>query len=57
MPSVMCFVGVQTPGLAQQPMLHDASFLPAEEAIRHCALTLMAGYLAAVETLEPSAVR
>lgn len=57
MPSVMCFVGVRTPGLAQQPMLHDAAFLPAEEAIRHCALTLMAGWFAAVETLRPFGVR
>lgn len=41
-PSLMCFVGVD-----EKLSLHDPRFLPSEDAIRHVAIAMISGYLAA----------
>lgn len=46
-PALMAFVGVGTPG---GPGLHEATFLPPDETIAAVAQTLIAGYLAAIES-------
>lgn len=51
LPSIMMFTGVRTPGAAPEPSLHDPRFLPPDDAVDAVARTLLAGYLAAVETL------
>lgn len=48
-PSLMMFVGVETTGREPQPPLHDARFLPGDEAVGAVARALLAGYLAAAE--------
>ncbi|GAA1799257.1 amidohydrolase [Agromyces neolithicus] len=48
-PSLMLFVGVETPGQHPQPALHHPSFLPGDESVGAVARALMAGYLAAAE--------
>ena len=50
-PSIMCFVGVETEGVEVQPPLHHAGFLPTDAAVRAVAQTLLAGYLAAAERI------
>lgn len=50
-PSIMMFTGVRTPGADPEPSLHDPRFLPPDEAVDAVARTLLAGYLAAAETL------
>ncbi|MGO1571508.1 MAG: M20 metallopeptidase family protein [Canibacter sp.] len=47
-PSVMCFVGVESAGRAS---LHDATFLPDDGAIERVAKTLIAGYVAAARRI------
>ena len=47
---LMMFVGVdQHPGLAEPAILHHPTFRPTDDAVRDVALTLLAGYLAAVD--------
>lgn len=48
-PSLMLFVGVETPGQHPQPALHHPRFLPEDDAVDLVARALMAGYLAAAE--------
>lgn len=48
-PSLMMFVGVETPGHDSQPSLHDPRFLPDDSAVAAVARALLAGYLAAAE--------
>lgn len=48
-PSLMCFVGTQTGSI---PSLHDATFLPPEEAVLRTAQCFIAGYAAAAEALQ-----
>jgi amidohydrolase len=50
-PSLMMFVGVDTPGHDPQPSLHDARFLPDDAAVAAVARALLAGYLAAAERI------
>ncbi|MDO5744897.1 MAG: M20 family metallopeptidase [Micrococcaceae bacterium] len=50
-PSVMCFVGVETAGLDPQPPLHHPQFLPTEAAVGAVAQALLAGYLAGAERI------
>lgn len=50
-PSLMAFVGVETPGLDPQPSLHHERFLPGDEAVRNVAMTLVAGYLGACDQI------
>ncbi|RRJ88295.1 amidohydrolase [Gulosibacter macacae] len=51
-PSVMCFVGVgDADDLMAGPSLHDSTFLPDEDAVLRVANTMLAGYLAAVESI------
>jgi amidohydrolase len=50
-PSLMMFVGVDTPGHDSQPSLHDARFLPDDAAVAAVARALLAGYLAAAERI------
>jgi amidohydrolase len=55
MPILMLFVGTG-PGAAAlpaAPMLHDAGFLPPDSTVRHTALAMLAGYLAAVQSWVP----
>lgn len=47
-PSLMCFVGVNE---GNTPSLHDAEFLPPDEAITHVAKALITGYIAAADIL------
>lgn len=49
-PTLMCFVGVDT-GAKNAPSLHDAKFLPPEEAVEMTARALIAGYVAAAEEI------
>lgn len=47
---LMMFVGVdQHPGLPERAILHHPTFRPTDEAVRDVALTLLAGYLAALD--------
>lgn len=48
-PSLMMFVGVETPHREPQPSLHDPHFLPDDSAVGAVARALLAGYLAAAE--------
>ena len=50
-PVLMAFVGVGADCGGEQPSLHDAAFLPGDEAVDAVAHTLMAGYLAAARLL------
>lgn len=50
-PSVMCFVGVDSVSEHPAHSLHDPHFLPDEEAVDRVARTLVCGYLAAAERL------
>lgn len=50
-PSLMMFVGVDTPGHDPQPSLHDPRFLPDDSAVAAVARALLAGYLAAAERI------
>lgn len=50
-PSLMCFVGVNE---GNTPSLHDAAFLPADEAITHVAKAFITGYIAAADNLMES---
>ncbi len=50
-PSIMLFVGVESPGAHPEPALHDARFLPADEHVGTVARAFLAGYLAAAEGL------
>lgn len=47
-PSVMCFVGVESAGRAS---LHDATFLPDDGALERVAKSYIAGYVAAAKNL------
>ncbi len=47
-PSLMCFVGVNE---GDTPSLHDAEFLPPDEAIIHVAKAFITGYIAAADNL------
>jgi amidohydrolase len=48
LPSLMMFVGVEAnPAVRRDQRLHDAAFLPGDEAIRDVAIALLAGYLGA----------
>jgi amidohydrolase len=47
---LMMFVGVeQHPGLAEPAILHHPTFRPTDDAVRDVALTLLAGYIAALD--------
>jgi amidohydrolase len=50
-PSVMCFVGVETAGKLSQPSLHHPEFLPTDQAVGAVARALLTGYLAAAERI------
>lgn len=50
-PSIMCFVGVETEGVTSQPSLHHPGFLPTEASVGAVAHALLAGYLAAAERI------
>jgi amidohydrolase len=50
-PSIMCFVGVETEGIHPQPPLHHPSFLPTDASVGAVAHALLAGYLAAAERI------
>lgn len=47
-PSVMCFVGVETSAAS----LHDPQFLPTNESVEQVARTLLSGYIAAAGLLD-----
>ncbi|MDK8669309.1 amidohydrolase [Corynebacterium sp. MSK195] len=47
-PSLMCFVGVKE---GNTPSLHDAEFLPPDEAITYVAKAFITGYVAAADNL------
>ncbi len=50
-PSLMLFVGVQTPGEDPAPGLHHPRFLPEDASVGVVARALLAGYLAAAEAV------
>lgn len=50
-PSVMCFVGVDSVSDHTARSLHDPHFLPDDEAVDRVARTLVCGYLAAAQQL------
>lgn len=50
-PSIMCFVGVDSAGPEPGASLHDPTFLPDDDAVARVARAMLGGYLAAVETM------
>lgn len=52
-PSTMSFVGVATPDTVEDgPSLHDATFLPDDDAVLRVAKTMACGYVAAVQQIQ-----
>lgn len=51
-PILMSFVGVYADPDPSRPTLHDMAFLPADDVVADVARAMLAGYLAAVESIE-----